>query len=292
METAAAESFASTVLPHALAGYTEHLLRRACVRTRQVMQGVLPEGIQPRDYAILSVLAASDAISQQDLAGRLKINRTVMVKLIDRLEDSGLVTRTRNPADRRSHILSLTAAGRQTRDVVEPAMTRGEAELTAPLEQPERDRLNELLRLLLPDLDARLPHPPAKRTGYLLIHADLRLHRRGDQVLAPVGLQMRHFGALAAVAEIGPCTQQELANQLAVTETAMVQVVDELHEQGLIERDRDPRDRRRYALVLSGAGQARLTVARRELDKVHAEVIELLGEDGDGELRDLLKRLV
>lgn len=291
MDTAA-ERFASAVIPPALAGFTEHLLRRACVRARQVMQGALPEGTQPRDYAILGVLAASDAISQQDLAGRLNINRTVMVKLIDRLEGTGLVTRTRNPADRRSHILSLTPAGRRARDLIEPAVARGEAALTAPLSQAERRRLNQLLRRLLPDLDESLPHPPAQRTGYLLIHADLRLHRRGDQVLAPVGLQMRHFGALAAVAQIGPCTQQELAHQLGVTETAIVQVVDELAEPGLVERDRDARDRRRYALLLSEAGQARLATARRELDTVHAEVIELLGEDGDTELRQLLTRLV
>jgi DNA-binding MarR family transcriptional regulator len=288
----AAERFASAVIPPALAGDTEHLLRRACVRAREVTQGVLPEGIQPRDYAILGVLAASDAISQQELAGRLNINRTVMVKLIDRLEHAGLVTRTRNPADRRSHSLSLTPAGRLLRERMEPAVNRGEAALTAPLQSAERDRLNQLLRRLLPDLDGGLPRPPAQRTGYLLIHADLRLHRRGDQVLTPTGLQMRHFGALATVAQRGPCTQQELAHQLGVTETAMVQVVDELHGQGLVERDRDPRDRRRYALLLSGDGQARLAAARRALDPVHAEVTELLGEDGDAELRHLLAKLV
>lgn len=289
---AAAESFAIKAITPALAGYTAHLLRRACVRTRRVMQGVLPPGTQLRHFAILGALAEDDAISQQDLAGRLNINRTVMVKLIDQLEEAGLVTRTRNPADRRSHILTLTPAGRQARDTMEPAVAKGEAELTAPLPPADRPRLNELLRRLLPDLDESLPHPPAQRTGYLLIHADLRLHRRGDQVLAPLGMQMRHFGSLATVAELGTCTQQELAHQLGVTEAAMVQVVDELEEQAVVERRRDPRDRRRYALRLTGTGQAALTNARDALDTVHTEVIDLLGEAGDRELRDLLTKLV
>lgn len=256
------------------------------------MQAAIPTGANPRDFAILGVLADSDAISQQDLADRLEINRTVMVKLIDRLEEVGHVVRTRNPADRRSYTLSLLPAGRQAMAEMAPAVAKGEAELTARLEPDERRRLNELLRRLLPDLDESLPHPPSQRTGYLLIHADLRLRRRGDQVLAAVDMQMRSFSALAMVDQIGPCTQQELAIQLGLTETAMVQVIDDLQGQGLVERERDPRDRRRYALRLTDQGKTTLARSHQAVDEVRAEVIDLLGVDGDTELRDLLGKLL
>jgi DNA-binding MarR family transcriptional regulator len=290
--SAADESFATTPATPALAGYTGHLLRRACIRTRQVMQSVLPPGAQARDFAILGALADSDAVSQQDLADRLGINRTVMVSLIDRLEELDQVTRSRNPTDRRSYMLSLTPQGRRAREDMVPAVAKGEAELTARLRPAERRRLNALLRQLLPDLDERLPHPPQQRTGYLIIHADLRLRRRGDQVLTQVGLQMRHFSALVALEQTGRCTQQELAAQLGVTEAAMVQVIDDLQRQGLVERQRDPRDRRRYALLLTEPGKARLAQAQDVVEEVRAEVVELLGAQGDQELRDLLARMV
>jgi DNA-binding MarR family transcriptional regulator len=256
------------------------------------MQGAMPAGAQARDYALLLGIADNKAISQQDLSDRLGINRTVMVKLIDRLEEAGHVARVRNPADRRSYMLSLTPAGVQAMRVIGQAVTRGEATLTSRLEPTERDHLDKLLRGLLPQLDETLPHPTEQRISYLVIHADLRLRRHGDHALAEMGLQTRHFGALATVDQIGPCTQQELAGQLGVTEATMVQVVDDLQEQGLIERRRNRRDRRRYALVLTDGGRAKLAVARRAVDAVHAEVLDLLGEDGDKELRDLLVKLV
>lgn len=291
MDTPVEEGFATAASTPVLAGFTGHLLRRACVRTRQIMQGAVPPGAQPRDYAILDALADSDAISQQDLAERLAINRTVMVSLIDRLEELGQVTRSRNPADRRSYVLSLTPEGKRVWEAMGPAVAKGEAELTAELSPAERRRLNELLLRLLPGLGEHLPGRAAQRSSYLLIHADLRLRRHGDQVLSAIGMQMRHFAALALVDETGPCTQQELAHRLGMTEAAVVQVVDDLQEQGLVERQRDPGDRRRYALRLTDDGDARLAKARQAVDAVHGEVVELLGPDGDQELRDLLSRL-
>ncbi len=287
------EGFANTPATSALAGYTGYLLRRVCARTRSVMQSAVPPGADPRDFVILGVLAASDAISQQDIADRLNINRTAMVKLLDRLEEMGYVVRSRNLQDRRSYVLSLTDHGRTTHKDWVPKVAAGEATLLAPLQPEERPRLNELLRRLLPTLDSGLPHPPSQRTGYLLIHADLRLRRRAEQELAAVGLQQRHFAALATLEQIGrPCTQQELAHQLNVHDAAMVTVVDDLEEQKLVVRGRDRRDRRRYALKVTEEGHTALAKARAAMSVIKAEVVGLLGADGDQELRDLLAKLV
>jgi DNA-binding MarR family transcriptional regulator len=292
VETVGDKTFGASAVTPALAGYTGYLLRRATTGARQVMQGAMPPRTHPRDYAILGVLAESSAVSQQELADRLGINRTEMVKFIDRLEQEGHVQRSRNPADRRSYALTLTPAGRRARDRMKPAVARGEASLTASLDPAERSRLNELLRLLLPRLDSGLPQPPNQRTGYLLIHADMQLRRRGEQQLALAGTQTRHFSALAALDQIGPCTQQELANELGVNEVTMVSVVDDLATQGFVERQRDPRDRRRYALRLTGDGRSLLARSRAAMDVVNAEVAELLGEDGEQELRTLLAKLI
>jgi DNA-binding MarR family transcriptional regulator len=106
-------------------------------------------------------LAAGPPASQQELSERLLVNRTIMVRLVDRLEAAGLVRRDRNPRDRRSYALVLTARGRQVLRPMEGAADRGEARLTVALRPEERRRLNELLRRLLPDLDqASRPHSP------------------------------------------------------------------------------------------------------------------------------------
>ena len=86
-----------------------HLLRQVFT---QITTEAMSSGAQSREFVVLNALADQDARSQQDLAHRLGINRTIIVKLLDRLQAAGYVTRTRNPAHRRTYVLSLTGEGR------------------------------------------------------------------------------------------------------------------------------------------------------------------------------------
>ncbi|WP_433438436.1 MarR family winged helix-turn-helix transcriptional regulator [Nonomuraea sp. CA-141351] len=275
-----------------LAGYTGHLLRRIYGRAVQTAHAVLPVGFQPRDFAILGALAERDATSQHDLAEKLKINRTMMVKVVDKLEDAGYVVRRRNPQDRRSYALSVTPAGRRALAEAAPAFSRAEQSLTQPLSGRERERLTVLLRQLMPEVATGLPEGFRGHIGYLLNAADRRLRQFNDAALGVLGIQMRHFTALAALAEAGPVAQQELARMLALTEPAMVQIVDELETAGLAERGRDRHDRRRYALTITGKGAATLAEARQAMDANQQEVVATLGELGDVELRTLLTKMI
>ncbi|MFI0721632.1 MarR family winged helix-turn-helix transcriptional regulator [Streptomyces sp. NPDC021224] len=103
-----------------------------------------------RDFQVLDTIGEPGAAhSQQDLGDRLGINRTTMVKLIDRFEAAGQVIRTRNPDDRRSYVLGLTGEGhralRAAREVVEAA----EAELGATLGADGRAEPARLLTALV-----------------------------------------------------------------------------------------------------------------------------------------------
>lgn len=71
-----------------------YLLRLAQSR---LMDGYGPAldryGIDARELAVLAALTGADPLSQQELAGRLRIDRTTMVALTDGLEEKGLVRR-------------------------------------------------------------------------------------------------------------------------------------------------------------------------------------------------------
>ncbi|SEG76335.1 DNA-binding transcriptional regulator, MarR family [Thermomonospora echinospora] len=262
-----------------------YLLRRVFVLfTGEAMR----DGPHSRDFVVLDVLADQDATSQQELAERLGINRTIMVRLIDRLQDAGYVTRTRNPANRRTHVLSLTEDGHGALDEMRREMSDRDARITAPLTPDERLRLNELLNELLPEPG----RPPVQSTEYLVAQAHYRLRRLGDGLLADVGLRTRHFSPLAALQQLAPCPQQRLADALAITEPAAAQVVDELVQAGLVVRGRDPHDRRRYALELTDLGRQRLPVVHDAARRLRAEVVDLLGAEAEQELRALLTKLL
>lgn len=271
-----------------LADYTGYLLRRAFARANRMALEAVSAGAHPRDFVVLNVLAEQDAFSQQDLAERLGINRTIMVKLIDKLEGADYVTRTRNPHDRRSYMLSVTDAGRRAMEAMGPAIADSERRLTVALEPAEHQRLNGLLRRLLPTVGPA----PVQRTGYLVAQAHYLVRARHDEALAALDLHTRHFGALAALDELGPCTQQQLADELGVTETAAVQIVDDLERSDLVSRRRDPRDRRRYALELTPAGRERFAAARRAVDAVEAELRATLGSGDYADVRALLIKLL
>ncbi|GLW99850.1 MarR family transcriptional regulator [Microtetraspora sp. NBRC 16547] len=270
-------------LSTALRGSLGALLRRVYAR---FTAEALRDDPQSRDFVVLDTLADQDADSQHELAERLGINRTIMVRLIDRLQDAGYVTRTRNPANRRSYVLSITDEGRKAREAMREAVAARDARITAPLTSPERQRLNELLSLLLPEPE------PLQTTAYLVAQAHYRLRRMGDAFLADAGLRTRHFGSLAAIDELGPCPQQRLARRMNITEPAAAQIVEELVQLGLVARGQDPHDRRRYALELTGLGRERLVVVRDAVERLQAEVLDLLGADAERELRPLLARLL
>jgi DNA-binding MarR family transcriptional regulator len=270
-----------------LLDYTGYLLRTAFLRAATLAAREFGEEAHPRDAAVLATLQAVGPLSQQELSKGLNVNRTVMVKLIDGLESRGFVERIRNPADRRAYALHATPAGLESMAEMLPRMARAEKELTESLSESEHARLNALLRELI----ATPPPALADRTGFLLARAHHRFHERADEVLRPFGIQIRQFGALTRLAD-GTSSQRELAGRLQVSTPVVVELVDALEGAGLVERRRDPADRRLNALQVTRRGRAVLERATVVLLAANEDLTRPIGEAGDRELRALLRRLL
>lgn len=275
-----------------LAGYTGYLLRRAFVRAQACGVAAMPAGRHPRDLAILAALVEQGPISQARLSELLEINRTIMVKVVDGLEETGLVRRARDPADRRRYALAPTAAGEAVLATMRQAAAGGEAELAAGLTPAEHRRLNELLSLLVPDLIAVLPDSITSSTGFLIVRAHHRLRERAGHALRTLGIEPRHFGMLTALAAAQPCSQQRLAVRMGVSGPAIVQTIDELDRASLIVRDRNPADRREHILRLTDHGQSHLAQATSTLNEIQQEIADLLTEPGAAELNALLSKII
>ena len=104
-----------------------------------------PLGLSPRAWGVLSTLSESGPLTQIDLATTLSIDRTAMVYLLDELEAEGLVERVRNPDDRRSFLIHLTAKGRKTQRKAAGELAGQAESLLKPLDAAERRQLVELL---------------------------------------------------------------------------------------------------------------------------------------------------
>ena len=104
--------------------------------------------MHPHEYALLHALADGRGASQAELAAALRVHPSNFVALVDGLEAEGFLDRTRDPADRRRHLLELTPAGRERLARAEEAVAAGERELLAPLSDSECARLERYLERL------------------------------------------------------------------------------------------------------------------------------------------------
>ncbi len=278
----------------ALAGYTGNLLRRAFQKAAAVGARVMPPGRQARELGVLMAIdSASDStgLSQRRIGELLGVNRSIMVKLVDRLEADGLVRRDRDPADRRNYALRTTERGKEMIAEMNRGANRGEAELTARLSPAERERLAALLRRTLPDLSPELPERLTTRVGFLLPRAHLVVRGQVMDALAPVGVLPQHLSILATLAEIEPSSQQRLAAVLGVSGPAIVAAVAALERRGLISRPRNPSDRREHQLELTPDGKRTLSQALSIVDEAHDRLAERVGKAELDELDGLLARI-
>jgi DNA-binding MarR family transcriptional regulator len=76
-----------------------------------------------------------------------------------------------------------------------------------------------------------------------------------------------------------------------VDRTTTVAVLDALQERGLIERRRDPSDRRVYTVHLTAGGRRVLRRAEGEVLRAEQRFLAALGPDGE-HLKALLRRLL
>jgi len=107
---------------------------------------LVPLEIEPRDFALLRALVASQGDSQQAIGERLGIPASRMVGFIDAHEARGLIERRQDPADRRVHALHLTDAGQELLARAFTIAVAYEQELCGDLSSPEREQLLELLQ--------------------------------------------------------------------------------------------------------------------------------------------------
>src|SRR6476646_10693468 len=77
---------------------------------------------------------------------------------------------------------------------------------------------------------------------------------RVRRAIRPLGLGAQQFLVLQQLQMLGETSQVELADALGIDRSNLATLVNELCDQGLMERTRDDADRRRYVLRLSRKG--------------------------------------
>lgn len=133
-------------LPAGLASVTGFQLSKCGWWLEQRLEEALePLGIRVRHFLVLAMLSSSDSLSQQEMAGYLLLDPTLMVGLVDDLEARGLCARTRNPSDRRRYTVRISEAGLDLHRRARALADEVGAEVFQPL---SREEMRTLIRAI------------------------------------------------------------------------------------------------------------------------------------------------
>ncbi|WNI20620.1 MarR family winged helix-turn-helix transcriptional regulator [Streptomyces sp. ITFR-16] len=133
--------------PPSLLGLTTYLMSKTGKTARSRLAERLAErGLRLRHMAVLAALADFGPHVQRELAARLSIDRSDIVKIVDELGAAGLVERERDTGDRRRVTVTVTPAGRTLLDGLQAEALDVQDTVLAPLNARERKQLTALLK--------------------------------------------------------------------------------------------------------------------------------------------------
>jgi DNA-binding MarR family transcriptional regulator len=127
-------------------------LRLVIVRTARRLRQEAGTELSPSMTAALSTVDRHGPLTPSELAARERIQRPTATRVLARLEDEGLVQRTPDPQDRRSSLVSATAAASELLAELRTRKTAFLAERLQRLDADDRaalDRAADILERML-----------------------------------------------------------------------------------------------------------------------------------------------
>ncbi len=133
------------------------------------------------------------------------------------------------------------------------------------------------------------PSRPPTTMLYLMKQIELAVRAELDDLTKPVGLTALQYTALTVLEGHPDLTSAQLARRSFVTGQSMSDMVTTLLDRKLIERHRDPDDRRRLVIALTKPGQKLLDRLRPQVAELQDRMLALLTERQAAELRTSLE---
>lgn len=164
--------------PARIAGKPTWLISELSQLSHRLLTGKLATaGSRGYHARLLAALEEFGPLSQASLGRHTGLDPSDVVAALNDLAARGFVSRSRDPADARRNIVTLTAAGAGHLEVLDRLLGEVQDELLAPLSAPERAEFTRLLaRLLDHRLQAGPDESAVRRPG-----RDRDRHARSDQ---------------------------------------------------------------------------------------------------------------
>jgi DNA-binding MarR family transcriptional regulator len=127
-------------LPYRLS-YTSNLVSDAIADAYKALFGLsIPE------WRLVALIAECEGITQQEIGSRSRMDKVTVSRAAIALADRGLIERRPNPADKRSQLLALSAAGHDLHKAVAPKALEMERTIFGRFSDDELAAFETMLR--------------------------------------------------------------------------------------------------------------------------------------------------
>ena len=151
--------------------------------------------------------------------------------------------------------------------------------------------MNDAAAQLTQPVQRRLPEELVASSTFLLKRLGFAAKDRSMKAYEQTGLHPYHYAIMLVLEEGSSDTQGSIADALGYDRGQLVGLLDELEEQKLVERRRDPADRRRHLVRLTPEGTRALGRLRALTREVEDQFLDSLSEEERADLHRLLLRL-
>ncbi|WP_405791931.1 MarR family winged helix-turn-helix transcriptional regulator [Streptomyces sp. NBC_01506] len=136
------------------------------------------------------------------------------------------------------------------------------------------------------------PRLAAERLDVALCRASTAVARAADARAGALGLGVGQHLVLKMLAEVGPCSQRVLSDELRIDRTVMVGICDGLEQAGHVRRERNVADRRAYAVTLTDSGRRLLAQAEDAVPEFLDGTFQALSATERKQLSGILGKLL
>lgn len=131
-----------------------------------------------------------------------------------------------------------------------------------------------------------------KSFGFLTGKVEQMLEEDFIEQLKPYGINARQFGVLIRIKERPNTSQKEIAEDLKIDRTSMVDHVDRLESLHYINRDKNSNDRRSYCLNLTEKGKKTVDDCLELMNQSEREVLSALEDEEKDAFKKYLIKIV
>ena len=109
-------------------------------------------GLTSNEGSVLMFLSRHSEVYQEELIKELQIGKSAVTRLLQNMENKGLIKRIQSPVDKRFYLLEMTALGQEKQQIVDQTFAKKDFILVSGLSEKEQEELRRMLDVIQTNL--------------------------------------------------------------------------------------------------------------------------------------------